>query len=189
MNFEFGRIAHHGGGYVNDPDDPGEDAKMLTFDQMFDRIVGHEGGYVNDPDDPGGETKFGISKRSYPNVDIKNLTVDQAKVLWKRDFWTPVASTVPDVAVAYQVCDAAYNHGFGNAVRILQRAVDTADDGHWGPASRRAYHGFSVNDTLFRFLAFRIRFFTKLVKFKKYGAGWMNRIAENLLYAALDNPD
>ena len=46
-----------------------------------------EGGYVNDPDDPGGETKYGISKRAYPNEDIKNLTRERAEYLYKRDYW------------------------------------------------------------------------------------------------------
>ena len=36
-----------------------------------DWILQTEGGYVNDPADPGGETKYGISKKAYPTVDIK----------------------------------------------------------------------------------------------------------------------
>ena len=46
-----------------------------------------EGGYVNDPADPGGETNMGISKRSYPHEDIKNLTRDRAIDLYYRDYW------------------------------------------------------------------------------------------------------
>lgn len=42
----------------------------MTFDKAFEKLIGHEGGYVNHPDDPGGGTKYGISKRAYPNVDI-----------------------------------------------------------------------------------------------------------------------
>ena len=47
--------------------------RSLTYDQCFDRLIGAEGGYVNDPNDAGGETKWGISKRSYPYLDIANL--------------------------------------------------------------------------------------------------------------------
>ena len=47
---------------------------MTTFEQIIDGVLEHEGGYVNDPYDKGGETKFGIAKRWYPDVDIKNLT-------------------------------------------------------------------------------------------------------------------
>ena len=50
-----------------------------TFDEIIDVVLHHEGGYVNDPKDPGGETNYGISKRAYPDVDIKNLTEDGAK--------------------------------------------------------------------------------------------------------------
>ena len=46
----------------------------VPFEAAVDRVLGHEGGYVNHPNDPGGETNWGISKRSYPNVDIKALT-------------------------------------------------------------------------------------------------------------------
>ena len=52
-----------------------------------DLIDNWEGGYVDDPQDPGGETKYGISKRSYPNEDIKNLTRDKAIEIYYRDFW------------------------------------------------------------------------------------------------------
>lgn len=31
-------------------------------------------GYVNHKDDRGGETRFGVAKRSHPNLDIKNLS-------------------------------------------------------------------------------------------------------------------
>lgn len=44
----------------------------MNFDLAFEIIIGHEGGYVNDPRDPGGETRYGISKRAYPNEDINN---------------------------------------------------------------------------------------------------------------------
>jgi lysozyme family protein len=61
----------------------------MTFDEAFDVLIGHEGGYVNHPGDPGGETKFGISKRAYPALDIKALTLGQAKAIYRRDYWIP----------------------------------------------------------------------------------------------------
>ena len=58
-----------------------------TFDEIIDVVLEHEGGYVNDPTDTGGETKYGISKRAYPDEDIKELTVERAKELYKKDYW------------------------------------------------------------------------------------------------------
>ncbi|MFX6884101.1 glycosyl hydrolase 108 family protein, partial [Acinetobacter baumannii] len=59
----------------------------MNFDQAFDRLIGNEGGYVNNPADPGGETQWGISKRAYPNVNIRDLTREQAKAIYRRDVW------------------------------------------------------------------------------------------------------
>jgi hypothetical protein len=58
-----------------------------TFEEIIEIVLEHEGGYVNDPDDAGGETKYGIAKRWYPDVDIKNLTKEQAKKIYHTDYW------------------------------------------------------------------------------------------------------
>ncbi|HWP59514.1 MAG TPA: glycosyl hydrolase 108 family protein [Candidatus Acidoferrales bacterium] len=158
----------------------------MDFDTAFDRTLGHEGGYTNDPEDPGGETNWGISKRSYPDVDIKNLTRDGAKVIYQRDFWAPVASKLDD-ALVYQLFDAAVHHGIGNAIRMLQRAVGVADDGYWGPVSQVAYDRMDPNDALLRFLAERLDFMTRLSNWGHNARGWARRIAQNLKYAAADN--
>lgn len=159
---------------------------MITFEKAIERVLAHEGFYSNDPEDPGGETKWGISKNAYPHLNIAILTRESAIAIYKRDYWMPVAHTVPN-AVAFQVLDAAVNHGIGNAIRLLQRAVDAADDGHWGPASKAAAKRLSEDDLLFRFLAERLSFMTKLRKWDSFGRGWVRRIAQNLKYAAEDN--
>ncbi len=158
----------------------------LAFDQAFDRLIGHEGGYVNDPRDPGGETKFGISKRSYPHLDIASLTREQAKTIYQRDFWEPLG---PDAhpAIRFQAFDFAVNSGIQTAIRKLQRAIGAADDGLFGPRSRAALAAQPVSDVLMRFLAERLEFMTKLKNWPHHGAGWANRIAGNLRYAAEDN--
>lgn len=159
---------------------------MIDFDKAFDRLLGHEGGYVNHASDPGGETHWGISKRSYPHVDIKNLTREGAKVIYKRDYWDAVGAKVHP-AIAFQVFDAAVNHGIDNATRMLQKAVGTVDDGYWGKFSQAAYEKMTLNDVLLRFLGYRLQFFTMLSRFPVFGRGWTRRIADNLLYAAEDN--
>ncbi len=66
----------------------GEETVMEeNFEKAMTFIFKWEGGYVNDGNDPGGETNFGISKRAYPNLDIKNLTKDEAKQIYYRDYW------------------------------------------------------------------------------------------------------
>lgn len=157
----------------------------MDFDAAFSRLIDHEGSYVNDPSDPGGETKFGISKRSYPDLDIKNLTIDQAKAIYLRDFWNPLGDAHP--AIKFQVFDFAVNSGIQTAIRKLQQAVGVADDGHWGPASSAALARMDVSDALMRLNGYRLQFMTRLKVWPNYSAGWANRIAQNLLYAAEDN--
>ena len=159
----------------------------MNFDQAFDRLISNEGGYVNNPDDPGGETKFGISKRSYPLVDIKNLTREQAKAIYLRDFWQRGQMDQYDGAISFQAFDAAVNHGIETAIRLLQRAADVADDGHIGPITVAAIKAKSVTDMLMLYVAWRIRFWTKLSTWPTFGKGWANRAADDLVYAAEDS--
>lgn len=158
---------------------------MIDFDVAFDRLLGFEGRYVNDPHDPGGETNWGITKRTYPDVDIKNLSRDQAKHIYLRDFWSPLLEADP--AIKFQVFDFAVNGGLSTGIRKLQAAVKVADDGHWGPISQAALAAMDKNDVLLRFNAQRIRFYTSLSRWPTYGKGWANRVAGNLDYAAEDN--
>ena len=156
------------------------------FNTAFDRLIGHEGAYVNDPLDPGGETNWGISKRSYPNVDIKALTRDGAKAIYLRDFWDVLGENVHP-SIKFQVFDFAVNSGIGTAIRKLQAAVGVADDGHWGPASAAALAAMDRNDVLMRFVAERLDFWRKLSTWPRFGAGWAGRAAADLRYAAQDN--
>lgn len=157
----------------------------MNFDTAFTRLIDSEGGYVNNPADPGGETKFGISKRSYPDLDIANLTLDQAKAVYLRDFWNPLGDAHP--AIKFQCFDFAVNSGIGTAIRKLQLAVGVADDGHWGPKSAAALAAMDLNDVLMRFAAQRLLFMTSLSNWEHNSKGWARRIAKDLLYAAEDN--
>lgn len=115
------------------------------FDKAIKVVLAHEGGYVNDPDDLGGETKYGISKRSYPNVDIKNLTKGQAIEIYRRDWWDRHKyDQIEDLDVATKVFDLAVNMGAVSAHRLLQQAINFAEggnlvvDGIIGPATLTA---------------------------------------------------
>lgn len=159
----------------------------MNFDVAFDRLIGSEGGYVNNPEDPGGETNWGISKRAYPNVDIKNLTRDGAKAIYLRDFWNRIHADEMFDGVAFQTFDFAVNSGIETAVRYLQRAVGVADDGHWGPVSRAAVAARSESDTIMRLNAERLDFMTRLSNWANASRGWARRIAANLRWGAEDS--
>ena len=159
----------------------------MNFDLAFDRLLGHEGQYVNHPEDPGGETNWGISKRAYPNVDIKGLTREMAKEIYRRDFWNRIHAEKLPGSVAFQVFDFAVNSGIWTAIRYLQRAVGVADDGYWGPVSQAAITRMSESDIIMRFAAERLDFYTRLSTWPAFGRGWVRRVAQNLRYGAEDS--
>lgn len=159
----------------------------MNFNLAINRVLGHEGGYVNNPADPGGETKWGISKRSYPTLNIKELTRDDAVAIYKRDFWDRINAAELYDGVAYQTLDFAVNSGIGTAVRALQRALNVADDGHWGPVTATAAKTMSETDQIMRIVAERIDFMRKLKSWATFGSGWMARMAGNLRFGAEDS--
>ena len=163
----------------------------MNFDQAFERLIAHEGGYVNHPNDPGGETNWGITKRvalahGYTG-DMRRLTREQAKEIYHTAYWHRSGAPNYDAAVGFQVFDIAVNHGIGNAVRMLQRAVGVADDGVVGPRTLSAINSTSVTDLLMLLNAERLEFFAKLSTFDTFGRGWTRRVAGNLKYAAEDS--
>jgi len=160
---------------------------MSKFLDFIDRVLSHEGGYVNNPNVPGGETKFGIAKRSYPAVDIRNLTREGAIAIYERDFWQRVQGDKLPRQFAFQALDAAVNHGIGNAVRWMQRAAGVADDGVIGPMTLAAVARSEPADLVLAFNAERLEFYAKLQTFDTFGRGWTRRVAGNLRYAAQDN--
>lgn len=159
----------------------------MNFSDAFDRLIGHEGGYINNPKDPGGETNWGISKRSYPHLNIKSLTRQEAKTIYKKDFWDRInANKLPD-GIAFQIFDFAVNSGIETAVRYLQRVVGVADDGYWGPISQDAADNMTDTDMIMLLNAERLDFMTRLKNWPDASRGWTRRIAQNLKYGAEDS--
>lgn len=102
-----------------------------VFETAVEKTLKWEGGYVNDPDDRGGETKYGISKRAYPEHDIESLLVDDAKRIFRRDYWVRCRiNEIKDAVVAAKVFDLAVNCGPRRAVMMLQEASRRAN-GHY----------------------------------------------------------
>lgn len=157
-----------------------------TFDDAFDALLGHEGGYVNDPQDPGGETNWGISKRSYPAVNIKTLTRDGAQAIYKLDFWDKVRGDELPYLVAFELFDGAVNSGVTKSVMWMQEAVSTpeapiADDGRFGPITLAAILKTDPAVLAARYNGHRLLMMTKLSTWPRFSRGWAVRIAQNLL--------
>lgn len=157
------------------------------FEKSYERVMPHEGGYVNDPRDPGGETNWGISKRSYPHLNIRELTREDAKAIYFEDFWRSIKPERYADGVQFQMLDFAINSGIGTAIRHLQKAVGVSDDGQWGPHSQGALARMSESDVIMLLIAERIEFMTYRKNWDAAGKGWMRRMAKNLRHGAADS--
>ncbi len=152
----------------------------MNFDQAFETLIGHEGGYSNHVNDPGGETKFGIAKRSYSGEDIPNMTLERAKEIYRRDFWNAVKGDQLPYPVAFEVFDAAVNHGVGAAVRMMQKAIGVSADGILGPVTLATAQTMDPLRFKCKFNGARLQFYTDLPTWPSFGKGWSRRVANNL---------
>ncbi len=92
---------------------------LANFDCAVDFVLHQEGGWTTDT---GGLTRYGISKNAYPNTDISSLTIEDAKLIYRRDYWDPLKLDELPHSVALAMLEAAVNLGLGPAVCCLQRA-------------------------------------------------------------------
>lgn len=164
----------------------------MNFDKAFELLIGHEGCYTTNRADPGNwtggkvgsgqlkGTKYGIAANSYPGLDIKNLTLAQAKAIYKRDYWDKVKGDQLPQDVAFHVFDMAVNSGVSRGAKLLQKCVGTAQDGIIGNGTLAAVSKFNSANLVMLYNAERITFYTSLSSFVTFGKGWVNRVANNL---------
>lgn len=152
------------------------------FQKCIDIILRNEGGYVNDPNDPGGETNFGISKRSFPDVDIKNLTQQMAEQIYFDNFWSKLGfeNVTPDL-LALQMFDMAVNAGSGVSIKIVQSIIGVTKDGILGPDTTKKIATYYSPDRLVNlYMDARIDFYKGLAKskpqFNAYLRSWTDRV-------------
>ena len=170
----------------------------MEFKDAWAIVQPWEGGYVNDPSDPGGETNYGISKRAFPNEDIKNMTPDRAGILMYDNYWQPEScgnAFMPDGINLY-VFDMAVNMGIDKAGRVLQAAINqvwvnnkqaglVAIDGKIGPATLSALMKLHPVHVLIELDGLRAYTYGTYPGFNKYGYGWERRAAYMLAHGVL----
>lgn len=131
----------------------------MSFKEAVEFSLQWEGGYVNDPTDPGGETKWGISKRAFPNEDIKNLTKERAMEIYYNRYWVAAGCDSLARGIGIAVFDTAVNCGV-----------------------TRAKSWLTPDDTVRSYLEKRMIYYGNLIKRKpaltKYIKGWTNRVVD-----------
>lgn len=131
------------------------------------------GGYTNDPRDPGGETRWGISKRAFPDEDIKGLTRERAVELYRVHYWNKLRPDELPLQLSIVLFDTAVNQGVGTAVRLLQKACGVTQDGVMGGNTIAAAN--RLRDAVARFSAERAMRYANTANFDTYARGWLRR--------------
>ncbi len=181
------------------PDSPFAAAFSDAFRRAVEFTLASEGGYTADPADRGnwtggavgqGElkgTNFGISAASYPSLDIKALTRDDAIAIYHRDYWNAVHGDALPFPIALVMFDTEVNGGA--PVRWLQLSVPGVKvDGELGPLTIAAAHrAADPVGVALRILRRRLLFNAGLPSWKLYGPGWTQR-AFDLCRAVCEAP-
>lgn len=129
------------------------------FESAVNDVLGEEGGYVNNPADPGGETNWGISKRAFPDVDIKNLTRSAAIEIYRKNYWDPLLPYHLAPVLQRIAFECAVNQGLERCLRLLDGAKGQVD---WFQADRALAYIANKN-------------------FNTFGKGWLRRLFKEML--------
>ena len=155
----------------------------MTFEEIIERVIESEGGsrITKDPSDAGGTTKYGISQRAYPDLDIEKLSEKDARNIYYHDYWLPSKASQVPAQLREIYFDMVVNFGRRGAVKVLQKACNGKNifeidvDGRIGPATLGACRNLEPE----RLRAYRILKFANIVIKKrsqeKYWFGWFRR--------------
>jgi lysozyme family protein len=162
----------------------------MNFSDAFKFVVGEEGGISLVPTDPGnwtggqpgvGElrgTRYGVSAKAYPGLDIRDLTLEDAQDIAKHDYWDHFNGDALPYAVALVLFDEAYNAGLTEAIKCAQRTLRLAPDGILGGQTREKLTALTHNDEgefAVAFTSYRIFAYTQMPGWTLNGLGWANR--------------
>lgn len=155
-----------------------------NFKKALAEVLSHEGGYSDHPLDPGGETNYGITKRTATQHgytgSMRDIPMSKVEYIYHVSYWIESHADEMPYAIALNVFDASVNHGVKNSIKMLQRALKVDDDGIIGVNTIRALKSCNEVNTLLRFNAERLRFYTDIGTFRTFGKGWVRRVADNL---------
>ena len=159
---------------------------MRAYDANFNKATVFtlqcEGPMSNDATDPGGLTKFGIAKASHSNVDIANLTKEQALDIYYDEYYLRCFCNLLPFPFALAVFECAVNQGQGTAIKLLQKAIGVTPDGAFGPVSKAALLASRASiNVLASFLALRVQRYVMIkdsnpAEYEADNKGWFRRL-------------
>lgn len=165
-------------------------AYPVNFIRALEIVLRHEGALSDTPGDAGGETKYGISHRQYPSLNIAALTLADAAAIYYRDWWRRYQFDALPGPIGAKTFDLSVNMGPGSAIACLQRAMRACgeflrDDGNLGPITVAAVHAANPVALLAAFRSEAAGHYRLLAKNggcgdqdRNFLNGWLNRAYE-----------
>ena len=150
---------------------------MTRLDVCLDWIFRAEGGLSDDPSDRGGLTRYGISQRAYPNLDIQNLTKAEARAIYERDYWQPCHCEALPEPLDQVMLDCAVLMGRHAATELLQRSLKVKVDGIIGVKTLAAATDHGVNALTVMFTE-RMIYLSNAQTWQQHRRGWTLRTFE-----------
>lgn len=161
-----------------------------VLETALEHVFRYEGGFVDHPDDPGGRTNKGITQKTYnawrkqigqPSADVKTISEEEAREIYVVNYWNVVRGDDLPPALAVLMMDVAVNSGPGQAVKTLQRALNSGGaklrvDGDLGPNTLAAVRAANLERLLDEFVVRRGVFYGGLKTFTTFGLGWARRL-------------
>jgi lysozyme family protein len=118
--------------------------------------------------DSGGITRWGISQKAHPGVDVEHLSRAGAVDIYRRSYWGPCGAESLPLPLALLVYDAAVNQGVLPAVLMLQRVLGVTADGIVGPRTAFAARNRPSAELRARYAAARLEAYEKLAGERPY---------------------
>jgi lysozyme family protein len=159
-----------------------ENNLIVGFTDYAAKSMEFEGGYSDNPNDPGGKTKYGIAKKYYPDVDIKNLTPKEATIIYKRDYWERYKCSLVSNHISFLFFDTVLHQGGDFATRALQRITGVSQDGILGDKTVEASK-FAAIENLAQERVNRCNDrIAKDADLEEFRQGWYNRVKKALAF-------
>lgn len=125
-------------------------------------------------------TKYGISAAQYPELDIENMTADQAASIYRETYWKQHYSDIESQPVANKLFDMGVLFWVATAVKVLQTVLSIPADGVFGPDTVAHVNGADPVSLLAAFKTGMVTHATAITDAKpekrKYWGGWVRRI-------------
>lgn len=136
------------------------------FDSAVARVFKHEGGYSDSDGNTGNPVNFGINQKANPDIDVKNLTKEQAAEIYRTRYWNAIGGDTLAPELQGTALDAAVNQGPGNARKWLRESG--GDVGKFNQLRRAHYEDLLAKPEYSRF---RKSWMNRLESYEKQAAG------------------